>query len=754
MVTYLNSQLAAAGLKTTVSDNLIPGAAATTTTNGTATTVTPATPNQYGLQINGTANELLSFSATATPSVYLTQTSSDPTATTATSTTATTTASSATTTATATPTPTSQFVKLDPSTAGGGPTSTAFADNLPAGATVQATAVAPDGSVYVLANVDSTINGVTVQGSQDAALLKYDSAGKLISTSVLGSAGSVDATAIAVSADGSQVAVAGSVTGGTLDATDTSQNGSSIQQSFVSVYDASGDPLWSSTRDAAGDNQANAVSFGTDNTVYVAGATTAALPGATSSGGQDGYLQGFKVTASTDLASQETTYSAITAFTQEFGTGGTDQATGVAASGSSVYVSSVENGDAVVRQYAVAPTTTTKSSNITATTTTTPGQATLAATQDLGALSGGGVSGIAVAADGSIIVAGSTHDAALSAGSVTSAYSGDGDAFIASLNPNLTSTNGDVLSYYNDGAPTTASALTVSGNTAYITGQLAGATSTTPSLGYAAAVDPTTGAVSWSDSFSGDNGSAAPTSIAVDASGASVLDLLGLPRGSLAVQAQPSQLLTANSSVQAGDYFYVQSGSGSPQKVVIAADDTYATLATKVEQASGYAATVTTTTSTTGEALQIKPANAASSIRIEAGPAGQDALGPLGLREGLVSDVATAAAPTAINGQPVTGDIQSHYSITVPSELSLSTPAGVAAAKTSLATAVAEVQSIYSDLTTSKSTGSGTSGTVPAYITAQIANYQQALSRLTGGSATSTVSGTSSSSLALSLLTS
>ena len=753
IVNYLNGQLAAAGLKTTFADNLIPGAAATTTTNGTTTTVTPATPDQYGLQINGSPNELLSFSAaTTSPAVYLTQTSSDPTAT-STSTTAT--ATSTTTSATsATETTASQFIKLDQPAAAGGPTTTGFSDTLPAGATVQATATAPDGSVYVLANVDSTIDGQTIQGQQDAALLKYDSAGQLVSTKVLGSAGSVDATAIAVSADGTQVAIAGSVTGGSVSASDPGQNGSTIQQSFVSVYDASGDPLWSSTQDAASDNQANAVSFGTDNTVYVAGSTSGPLPGATASGGQDGYLQGFAVTASTDAASQETTYTANSAFTQQFGTSGVDRATGVTVSGSSVYVSSVENGDAVVRQYSVAPISTTKTSNITTTTTTTTGTAALVAKQDLGALAGGDVTGVAVAADGSVIVAGSTHNAGLNAGTITSGYSGNGDAFIARLNPNLSSTSGDDLAYYNDGAPTTATALTVSGNTAYITGQLAGASSTTPALGYAAGIDPTTGVVSWSSSFSGDDGSSAPSSIAVAQTGASALDLLGLPQGTLAVQSQPSQLLTANSSVQAGDYFYVQGGSGAAQKVTISADDTYATLATKIEQASGYAATVTTTTTTTGEGLDIKPATASSSVRIEAGPAGQDALGPLGLREGLVSTAATGSAPTSVNGQPVTSQVQSHYSITVPGSLSLSTPAGVASAQTSLATAVAEVQSIYSDLTTAKSTGTSASGTVPAYITAQIANYQQALARLSGSSSTTTPTGTSSSALALSLLSS
>ena len=761
VVSYLNSQLQAAGLKTRFADNLIPGQAAVTTTSaGLTTTVTPATPDQYGLQINGTPNELLSFSAAATtPAVYIAQTSYDPSATSSTSTTSTTTTSTTTLSTSGTSstaaTTTSQFIKLDQPGTSGDPTVRGFTDSLPTGATVTATATAPDGSVYVLANVTVTTNGQTLQGPQDAALFKYDSAGQLIYTRTLGSADTMEATALAVSSDGSQVAIAGSVTGGALDPTDTSQNGSTTTQSFVSVYDGDGDALWQHTAAGDSDNQANAVGFGANNSVYVAGSTSGRLPGATSSGGQDGYVQGFAVTAVTDPLSKAVTYSAQSAFTQEFGTSGVDRATGIAVSGSSVYVSSVENGDAVVRQYAVNSTTktgTTATTDGAATTSTTTMTAALAAKQDLGALTGGNVSGLAIAADGSVLVTGSTHDPALNAGGITSAYSGNGDAFVASLNANLDPTGSESLAYYNAGAPTTSTGIAVSGNTAYITGQVNGQSTTTPALGYVAAIDPTSGQVGWSSTFSGDDGSAAPSSIAVSSTGASVLDLLGLPQGPLAIQNQPSQLLVANTSVQAGDKFYVQTGTGAAQAVTIDADDTYETLERKIQVASGYNATVTTLTLNGQQQIKIAPANASDSVRIEAGPAGQNALASLGIKEGLVSDTATGAAPTTLNGVKVTSNIKSHYSVTVPDSLSLSTTANIAATQTSLSTAIADVQSIYADMTSAKPTttaAGGTGGTVPAYLTAQLANYKLALSRLSGSS---TSSSATSSSAALALL--
>ena len=97
----------------------------------------------------------------------------------------------------------------------------------------------------------------------------------------------------------------------------------------------------------------------------------------------------------------------------------------------------------------------------------------------------------------------------------------------------------------------------------------------------------------------------------------------------------------------------------------------------------------------------------------------------------------------------MTSKVKSHYSVTIPNALSLSTSTDVAATQKSLATAIADVKSIYSDLTTAKpaaTTGGSTGGTVPAYLTAQISNYKLALARLSGSSSAG------SGSAALSLL--
>ena len=56
-------------------------------------------------------------------------------------------------------------------------------------AAVRSTTTGPDGSVYVLADVTGTTDGQAIKGARDVALIKYDSAGKVVFTRTLGAAG-------------------------------------------------------------------------------------------------------------------------------------------------------------------------------------------------------------------------------------------------------------------------------------------------------------------------------------------------------------------------------------------------------------------------------------------------------------------------------------------------------------------------------------------------------------------------------------
>ena len=693
VVNYLNSQLSAAGVVTRFKDVDTPAAPVTTTVNGQSVTLSTP-PDNYALQIVGTDTENVTFTApSATPAVYVTSTSG--------------TASAAATSfaPAVTGDQTQQLLKFN--TGAATPAASLVSDNAlqSAVSSALASATGPDGSVYVVANVDgATADGQTIQGSQDVALMKYDSAGNLQYTRTLGAANSATGYAIAVSADGSNVAVAGSVTGA-LDADNTGESATTTN-SFVSEFStALGSEQWTTTQASNAGDVATGVAFGSDGAVYVTGTTQSALPnGGAETGGQDIYLRSY------------TPHGTLTS-TQQYGTTGTDTSGGIAVSGSSVYVAGNEGGSAVVRQFAIGSGDTLSAG----------------AVSNLGALQGGTVVGVGVNSDGSVVVAGSTHNGALAAGTVTNAYQGGQEGFVASLGSNLQPSS---VTYLPTSGDLTASAMTVSGGQVYLAGSLAttppaGSGLTNTTNGYLAAVNPTTGAVTWSQQFQGADDKAAPTSIAVSATGASVLDQLGLPT---AINYAQSNSLVDNTSLRPGDSFSVQAGTSPAQAITIQAGDTLQTLETEIGRATGFQVTLTTPTVSGQTQLKIVAANNSVPIKLISGPAGTNALSALGLTPGEISnDVGQTS--TASHTAKVT------LGLNLTSSLNLNSTSAIQAATTALNLASAKIQNAYQSFANPTSSTTSTTSEQPSqYISNQIANYQSALAWLQNNESTSTSS--------------
>ena len=717
VLNYMNGKMQAAGLTTRFADTMTPGKPSTVQA-GSKTITLPAGPDQYSLKINGSSAETLSFSAPASdPAVYVAQSSGVATG--------------------AKPDAVQQLMKLDGSAT---PADAAAVNGQvfdqalgPSVSKVVATASAPDGSVYVLANVTGAINGQAIQGAQDVALIKYDSAGNVAFTRTLGAKTSATASGLTVSADGSQVAIVGS-SADNLTPTGASTGSSApstAPQGFVTVYDSSGDEQWTQQTQAIGGSgdgvQPSSVAFGSNGMVYVAGQVDGRVLGGTSAGGGlDAYVQAFHATTTplNDGSGKSQWVVSATAAAQ-YGTSGQDHATGIAVSASGIYVSSLENGDAVVRRFDASGGAGTG--------------LTQSASMDLGSVQGGNVAGVAVADDGSVILAGSTHNPSLAAETVTQAYSGGEEAFVARLSADL-SLSGSVLTYLGGAGDQTASAVTVSGGQVYVAGQI----STTPLPGtgvtsawdgYVTALDPATGAVSWSQTFAGKDNEAAPAGLAVVQGGASVLDQLGLPG---TIDFTPSQNLVSNTSLRPGDQLYVQSGKGAPVAVTISADDTYATLGQKITKASNYTVKAVVLPGSAGNTLKLTPAYGTTEVSLLPGSAGRDALGALGLHQGVLSQAASkesSAAPSSTSG-PATdrNSLKNGYSLNLSSSLNLASPARATAASAAISGAIAQLKTIYKDMTTAPSpSNASSSGTAPKYLTDQIANYQAALSRLSGG---------------------
>ena len=713
VVAFMNGQLQAAGAEgVSFSSAPVAGPPDTIQVGGKTVTVAAPTPS-WALKLNTNPAETVTLTAPdAGPAVYIGQTVGN--------TSASTNGSGQTVAADAQ----SQLVKFDASGDG------VVSPSQPANASpdqisttqlgasvsgVQATAVAPDGSVYVLADVDATASGAAPAGGQDVALQKYDSAGNLIFSHDLGSASSASGLSIAVSADGSQVAIAGQVTG-SLTAGQT-VNDPTGANSFVAVYDGQGNQTWINQDDGVTPNQANAVAFGADGSVYVTGQAQTTTTPQGSQGPSNSFLQVFSPTG-------------VSVANTQIASGGPNTSNGIAVDGTDVYVAGVQNGDAVVTEYDLS----------------NPQSPTLVASRDLGSLGGGGIAGVSVQ-NGTVYVAGDTRNTALNAGTVTSAAPGSGlTAFAATLSTGLAPAGSDAIAYYGGASgDTRVTGMTVSGGDVYLTGAATGDLPGEPAIGaqdgFVAALNVGAGSVDYAQRFTGLDGQVAPTSIAVAPTGASVLDQLGLPQG--VIDGAVSNLVTATTNVAAGDSFQIAVNGGSPVTITVQATDTMASLATEIAQATGYTVNASTSPAAGGgTAREIKPSYPGSTVKLIDGPAGSDALTALGLKPGVVADTTEKNNTTLLQGSN-----QAIFGLGLPATLDLSSSADIKTAQVQLAGAVSVVENAYQYLKNAATPANvlalqkaQTSGTTPTYLSNEIANYQSALTRLTATSSASSSS--------------
>jgi hypothetical protein len=720
VVNFINDQLAASGMSTRLASLRQPGLPRTLTVGGKAITLPPAS-DQWALQVKIGTSEAVTFSAPQTAgAVYLTQATGDP--------------NPDKDSATNDSHVEQQLLKFQTDTTdvaaplqGTGQANwvdgRVFSDTLgkEVGA-IHATQTAPDGSVYLLADVTAATAGQSIKGSQDVALLKYDSAGKLIYSRTLGASSTATGLGLAVSADG-KVAVTGSVTGALDGTTDGALNSgatgafSANVDSFVTLYDAAGQEQWTVRRGGRENDEASQVTFGSDGTVYVAGRTQSALPGTTAIGGYDGYIEALQT---------DSNGNPKVLFTQMFGTTDSDKPAGLVVDGSNLVTASVEGGHAVLRSFDIS--------------SGTPVQS---AIRDLGDLQGGSIAGLALNG-GNVIVAGaSANGTLLSGATVTKAASGGSDGFAAEMSANLSVGAGDSIAYFGGSGDDKVTAMAVSNGKVWLAGQagtdLPGTTPMGTKDSFLTSLDVSTGAVDWTRRFTGRDGMATPSSIAVAPGGASILDEIGLPTGTLNLS--DSQQLVARSSLRAGDQFTIKAGGGVTKTITIDQGETLDTLAQKIVRASGFSATVTLPVVSGVKSLTIKPQNPRQIIEIGAGPAGKNALVTLGLNEGVIRSTVTTTTNGVTNSVPADGKSML-YGLGLESTLNLFDAAQISHAQAQIAAAMGVIRKAYQGLVAAATPVSAqtlaakaakASGPVPAYLTAKIANYQAGLARLTGG---------------------
>jgi hypothetical protein len=189
----------------------------------------------------------------------------------------------------------------------------------PIASTDESRAVATDlqGNSYVVGWTDGALSGQASAGNLDVYFRKYDANGSELWTRQFGS--SAYDYGQAVTADASGVYVAGYTTAA-LPGQTTAGN----HDAFVRKYDANGEPLWTAQFGTSSIDVAYGLATYAGG-VCVAGYTSGALPGQSAAGGIDGFVRAYDAGGTVQ-------------WTRQFGSSGTDLAYGVAADSSGIYV--------------------------------------------------------------------------------------------------------------------------------------------------------------------------------------------------------------------------------------------------------------------------------------------------------------------------------------------------------------------------------------------------------------------------------
>ncbi|WP_152088780.1 SBBP repeat-containing protein, partial [Limnospira platensis] len=184
-----------------------------------------------------------------------------------------------------------------------------------------------DGSIYVAGYTEGNLDGQTNSGEEDAFITKYQPDGTKDWTRLLGSGEGDWAQALTTGSDGS-IYVAG-YTGGNLDG----QRNSGSRDAFITKYQPDGTKDWTRLLGTSSWDEAYALTTGSDGSIYMAGYTFGDLDGQTNSGMQDAFITKYQPDGTKD-------------WTRLLGTSGSEEAYALTTgSDGSVYMAGYTGGN-------------------------------------------------------------------------------------------------------------------------------------------------------------------------------------------------------------------------------------------------------------------------------------------------------------------------------------------------------------------------------------------------------------------------
>lgn len=596
------------------------------------------------------------------------------------------------------------------------------ANKVNADTTAKRIATDSEGSIYVVGtSAGSFGHQLNTAEGEDVFLTKFDSEGNVVFSRLLGVSGTASVQGITVDEDDNVILVG---------QTDSKLSSSDVVDStdlFVQKISKRGDEVFRYQLDTFGETGANSVAVDSSGDIFVGGYTKSGVSASSGfSGGQDALI--VKLSGSTGALVDSNV----------FGTSDNEVIKGIAVDDNDNLVVAVEeDGNAVVRRI--------DGSDLTNQTDSV----------DFGSLgAGGSIQGITIDnTNGKVYIAGVTTNASLDAGgTATKNGSAEGafEGFVSGLTlSGATDLSGDFTTYLSTSSTDRVADVTVADGVVYVAGStsgtFAGETGQGSTDAFVARLNGTSGVVEDIEQYGEGLAGSTAGGIAFTNKGNSVLETLGLPQGT--VQIDETLDIQTQTSAKVDDFFYLSIDGGSKKRIELDEGDTFDDLTRKIRIAGFSKLKVEVSNTDEGSKMKISALDDGVAIELFAGKEGRDLLSRIGIEPGRilpkneVFDI-TTDKDKDIPPEEDTGGV---FALGLDGAIHIGDKQTAKYVLGLLDGAVSTVQRAYRSLDYNPlieqlKNGSANQGSASPYQQAQLANLQTGLARLQSGASSSSFS--------------
>ncbi len=579
-----------------------------------------------------------------------------------------------------------------------------------------------EGGIYVVGTTAGSFgHQINTATDEDVFLTKFDTEGNVLFSRLLGAAGSSQAYGLTVdSAD--NVIIVGKTDSelSTSDVIDTTD-------AFVTKISKRGDEVFRYQLDKFGESAAYSVAVDSNDDIFIGGYTKSAISSTSGfAGGKDALILKLDGTNGSLLDSNV------------FGTSANEEIKGIAVDANdNLVVATESSGSAVV--YRIDGTDLTNQTG----------------SVDLGNIgTSGSVEGIAIDnTNGAVYISGVTTNASLDA-SGTAALNetalGAQDGFVSGLTlSGTTGLSADFTTYLSTTGTDRIQDVVVNNGTVYVAGSTSGTLSGETARGavdaFAARINGTTGALENVEQFGEGLAKQATGGLAFTTQGNSVLETLGLPTGTIAIDETLD--IQTQTSAKVGDFFYLTVDGGTKRKITLQDGDTFDDIKRKVRIAGFGKLQADVASTAEGSKLTLNALDKGSTIDLLPGTGGRDLLERIGLTAGklLPKDDVLGLNIDPDLDPSLPENLGGAFGLGIDGALNIKDKATAKYVLGLLDGAISRIQRAFRSLTydplkESLKNGTSPQGTVPPALQKQLANFQTGLARLQSGSGSPTVS--------------